>query len=450
MVVVDRDPGPAPDGSWRRRGVMQFEHPHGFRHQVVDLLSAEWPEAWARWRALGAEPIDVPLPGVDTPSEVVGSRRSTYERALRAAAADVAGLTVEHGHVDALVDRDGARRRRGDRRRHAAGGPRRRRRRTALPAADACAGDRRRRHGHGVRDAQLPTPSAAPGRGPIDAPGRVGRDLRRLPGVRLRSRARALLGGHHPPDRRRRPSAAAPSRRVRRSLPGDPRRRRLDRPALAVPTSEVLVGVRLRNVYRPPLDRRGLVAIGDAVATTAPTAGRGVAMASMQIRALLELLDGGADPATDRRTVRCLVRRVDPPVGGGPRRHRRRSGAALAGRRHRPRPAVDLRGHRRRSPSRRADRPAHRPVPGHDRASQTRWRPPNRSPAPCTRPAGDRRGATDPAGTNSSGCSDGWTPLESPATGDQLGTADFGKPHVSGHFGRSPPARSEGVEPPTF
>ena len=69
-------------------------------------------------------------------------------------------------------------------------------------------------------------------------------------------------------------------------------------PPLAVPTSAVLVGVRLRNVYRPPLDRRGLVAIGDAIATTAPTAGRGVAMASMQIRALLESLDGGVDPAT--------------------------------------------------------------------------------------------------------------------------------------------------------
>ena len=107
VVVVDRDPGPGPDGSWRRRGVMQFEHPHGFRHQVVELLSAEWPEAWSRWRALGAEPIKLPLPGVDSAVEIVGSRRSTYERALRAAAVDVPGLTVEHGHVDALVDRSG-------------------------------------------------------------------------------------------------------------------------------------------------------------------------------------------------------------------------------------------------------------------------------------------------------------------------------------------------------
>ena len=41
VVAVDRDPGPAPDGSWRRRGVMQFEQAHGFRPQVRDLLLAD-------------------------------------------------------------------------------------------------------------------------------------------------------------------------------------------------------------------------------------------------------------------------------------------------------------------------------------------------------------------------------------------------------------------------
>ena len=69
-------------------------------------------------------------------------------------------------------------------------------------------------------------------------------------------------------------------------------------PALADPTSGVMVGGRLRNVYRPQRGRPGLVAVGDSVATTAPTAGRGVAMASMQIDGLLHLLDGGADPRT--------------------------------------------------------------------------------------------------------------------------------------------------------
>ena len=48
VVAVDRDPGPAPDGSWRRRGVMQFHQAHGFRPQVQDLLQSEWPEAGGR------------------------------------------------------------------------------------------------------------------------------------------------------------------------------------------------------------------------------------------------------------------------------------------------------------------------------------------------------------------------------------------------------------------
>ncbi len=68
VVAVDRDPGPAADGSWRRRGVMQFEHPHGFRPQVRDLLLAEWPEAWQTWVDLGAVPIDLPFPGADAPA----------------------------------------------------------------------------------------------------------------------------------------------------------------------------------------------------------------------------------------------------------------------------------------------------------------------------------------------------------------------------------------------
>jgi len=69
-------------------------------------------------------------------------------------------------------------------------------------------------------------------------------------------------------------------------------------PDLADPTSGVIVGGRLHNVYRPQRGCPGIVAVGDSVATTAPTAGRGVAMASMQIDGLLHLLDGGAHPRT--------------------------------------------------------------------------------------------------------------------------------------------------------
>ena len=31
VTVVDRDGGPEPDGSWPRKGVMQFHHAHAFR-----------------------------------------------------------------------------------------------------------------------------------------------------------------------------------------------------------------------------------------------------------------------------------------------------------------------------------------------------------------------------------------------------------------------------------
>jgi hypothetical protein len=66
-------------------------------------------------------------------------------------------------------------------------------------------------------------------------------------------------------------------------------------PDRSVPCGDVLPGGLLRNVYRWQRPLAGIVSVGDAVATTTPTAGRGVAMASMQIASLLELVDGGAD-----------------------------------------------------------------------------------------------------------------------------------------------------------
>src|SRR6478672_2311418 len=60
VTVVDRDSGPRPDGSWSRRGVMQFHHPHAFRTQVVEALQAELPDVWRSLLAAGAEPITMP------------------------------------------------------------------------------------------------------------------------------------------------------------------------------------------------------------------------------------------------------------------------------------------------------------------------------------------------------------------------------------------------------
>jgi len=72
----------------------------------------------------------------------------------------------------------------------------------------------------------------------------------------------------------------------------------VDPPDRARPTTSVLVGGALWNVYRRQAAVPGLVAVGDSVATTTPTRGRGIAMAYLQVAALLALLDEGVDPRT--------------------------------------------------------------------------------------------------------------------------------------------------------
>src|SRR3954447_4660827 len=106
VISVDRDPGPTADGTWRRRGVMQFEHAHGFRPQVADVLARRWPAASAAWTELGAEPMVAEIAG-RTVTLGSRSRRSVLERALRATAADTPGLTMRVGHVDRLITEDG-------------------------------------------------------------------------------------------------------------------------------------------------------------------------------------------------------------------------------------------------------------------------------------------------------------------------------------------------------
>ena len=297
VVAVDRDPGPAGDGSWRRRGVMQFEHPHGFRPQVRDLLLAEWPEAWQAWLHLGAVPIDLPFPGADAPLVGVRSRRSTYERALRHAAAGVDGLTVEAGHVDGLVERDGA----------VVGIVV-----DGAPVASDLVVDA------GGRVSRL-SPWGGTALGGDTGMAYVTRTYRRRPGAGLGPMAgpvawtgifdayQAYVFPHehgHFSVVIVRPTADAELTVLRHvdafdaACRGIPGLSEWTDPEDADPTSGVMVGGRLHNVYRPQRGCSGLVAVGDSVATTAPTAGRGVAMASMQIDGLLHLLDGGADPAT--------------------------------------------------------------------------------------------------------------------------------------------------------
>ena len=305
VTSVDRDAGPSED-EWRRRGVMQFHHAHAFRRQVAAALQAELPEAHEGWLAAGAEPILMRRPdGVEL---MVGmrSRRETFERALRVAAARQPGLSLVRGHVDAVRTADG------------------------------------RASGLLVDGAEVPADLV------VDASGRSGRVTRHLrpppslvgdigvayvdrqyqlhpgaePGPMLNSIAwQADLDGYQvlvfphergifsvlivrPTDEPgltllRHPAAFEAACRA---IPGlaawtDPQRSR--------PITDVLVGGALVNHYRGQgghdgaLALPGLVFVGDAVCTTTPMFGRGVTTSLLQARELLALVDEhGADAAT--------------------------------------------------------------------------------------------------------------------------------------------------------
>lgn len=104
VTVVDRDPGPAPDGRWQRAGVMQFEHAHGWRPQVVEALRAEMPDVLDALLRAGAR-LE-PLPGMPQ-IEAMACRRPVLERVLRACAQDQERLTWQTGHVDSIAVVDG-------------------------------------------------------------------------------------------------------------------------------------------------------------------------------------------------------------------------------------------------------------------------------------------------------------------------------------------------------
>ncbi len=300
VTSVDRDPGPAPD-AWLRRGVMQFEHAHAFRPQVPTLLQAEWPEAHDEWLALGARPVEVR--NAVGSRQVLGvlSRRSTFERALRTAAGGQAGLSLRTGHVDGLVVRGG----------RVVGA----RVEGSVVEADLVV-DASGRAGRLLRSSQQDVapeldgdcglayvdrtyrlrPGAAPG--PMVSPIAYLADFDGYQCLIFLHEA-----GHFSVVLVR-PTADTELTSLRfeaafeaacRAIPAVAEWTRSDR---AQPTSAVLVGGALRNVYRRQVGTPGLVAVGDSVATTTPTRGRGIAMACMQVTALLRLLDDGADPAT--------------------------------------------------------------------------------------------------------------------------------------------------------
>ena len=298
VTAVERDPGPAADGSWPRLGVMQFHHAHAFRHQVVQALQQELPDALQRWLAAGAEPVRMRLPDGSEIPMGVRSRRVTFERALRASALSAPGLQVRRGHVEDVHRRHGR-----------AGGVR-------------------------VDGADLPADLV------IDASGRAGRATRSLRpaatsggpcGIAYADRQYQLRPGAGPGPLMSpigwqadldgyqaiifihehgifsvllvRPTADPALSQLRheaaftavcQAIPGLAAWVHPDR---SRPITPVLPGGLLLNAYRGQTGHNGrlalpgLVFVGDAVATTTPTFGRGITTTLLQAQQLLRLID---------------------------------------------------------------------------------------------------------------------------------------------------------------
>jgi 2-polyprenyl-6-methoxyphenol hydroxylase-like FAD-dependent oxidoreductase len=299
VVLVERDPGPGADAVWRRRGVMQFHHPHALRHQVRRAVLDEMPDVWADVLAAGAEVVAIP----GAPEDVcaVRCRRETFERVLRSAAEAEPGVAVVVGHADRLATERG----------RAAGVVVGGGTLTADLVVDASG-----RSGRWVRDLRGPaeggdcgmayvsqlhrlSPGASPG--PLNAP--IGlfseyagyraivfpHDNRTFSTLLIRAAADAELGRSRDPEA---------FRAVLRVVPGfadwtaDGR---------SHPISPVMPGGHLLNSYRGQLDADGrvpvpgLVFVGDAVCTTNPALGRGIALSLLQARRLLAAVDDGRD-----------------------------------------------------------------------------------------------------------------------------------------------------------
>lgn len=298
VTLIDRDPGPVPGSAWQRTGVMQFQHPHGFRPPVRQALAEELPDVYQALLVAGAEVRQVP--GLPAHAAGLTCRRSLFERTLRYAARREPKLRWITGHVDrvvvdrgtargvlvdgAVVDADavivatGRASRLGDELRGPVEGG---------PCGFAYVSRMYRpRPGHDGCPLPLPMWPMGPGYYslvmPQDAathsllvcyPVHAGEfaDLRTGTGFDHAARMIPNLAPWCDPDR-------------------------------FEPITDALVGGNLTNTFRrqgpalgvPPA--RGLLFLGDAVATLNPLAGRYLALAFSQVRCLLAVLD---EPAQD-------------------------------------------------------------------------------------------------------------------------------------------------------
>lgn len=291
VTVVDRDPGPVPDESWQRRGVMQFAHPHYFRHLVRLALQNRMPDVWEQLLAAGGVPANFE----GAPEFLTGlqCRRTTFERVLWLAAAREPRLTAHSGLVRSLVSTGG---------------------RVSGVVVDGSTLDADRVICATGRGSSLGDDLRAPGSESSCGFSYVARMYRARPGApwptwalsgRVYDGYQAIL---FPQDDRTLsalvvlPTHDTELARLRRTDAFDvavsliPALAPWTDPAQYEPITEPMTGGRLTNGYRGQLDETGVVPlagvsfVGDAVCTTNPAAGRGVSLDLQQAQALLAML----------------------------------------------------------------------------------------------------------------------------------------------------------------
>lgn len=298
VTVADRDAPPA-SGTWRRRGVMQFRHPHFFRPIVRQVLLDTLPDVWDALLAAGGIPVT--LDGFGPEMTGLQCRRSVFERAVWQVAAREPRLAIRTGHADRLLTERG---------------------RVSGVVIDGSTVEADLVIVASGRASRFASDARPPGDASACGFSYVSRMYRARPGaepprsaIPMGSFYRGYLAMIFPQDDRThsallvRPTADHDLALVRRDdcfdavAPLIPQLAPWTNPASFEPITGVMAGGGLTNSYRGQLDGDGRVPVpgvffaGDAVCTTNPAAGRGVSLGLRQVHTLTALLGGrGSDP----------------------------------------------------------------------------------------------------------------------------------------------------------
>jgi 2-polyprenyl-6-methoxyphenol hydroxylase-like FAD-dependent oxidoreductase len=305
VVVVDRDAGPPGGEPWRRKGVMQFHHPHVFRAMTRNLLRQRLPDVLAAVLAAGVEAHRPD--GEPVAATILRARRETFERALWRVAGAEPNLALRQGHADRVL-RDGHRVTgvtvdgttvRADLVVDATGRSGRLAADLRPPAEGGDSGVANASRVYRLRPGTPPGPHNNP-LGFVAAYDRYtlivfvhdggtfsplilrAREDRALAALRHTGAFEAAMAAH--------PATAAWTAR-------------------AEPVTPVRVGLHLFNRYRrQPARLTGLLSVGDSVCATSPTGGRGVSLAIASALAMADIVTGSArDAWAPRLDAWCLA-----------------------------------------------------------------------------------------------------------------------------------------------